>query len=96
MLQNWVTKRDQKFCGSSRIGRKRAALLQKLGVKIFGFADVKKRPNRQVNFIRIPEITQPEPWLLINFIVCRGVGQAIREHFSALGFLEEKDFILAA
>lgn len=83
-------------CGSSRIGRKRAALLQELGVEIFGFTDVKKRPNRQVNFIRIPEITQPEPWFLINFIARRGVGQAIRTHFSALGFEEGKDFILAA
>ncbi|MBW6498122.1 MAG: glycosyltransferase [Bacteroidales bacterium] len=83
-------------CGSSRIGRKRAAMLQELGVEIFGFTDVKKRPNRQVNFIRIPEITQPQPWFLINFIARRGVGQAIREHFSALGFVEGKDFILAA
>jgi len=83
-------------CGSSRIGRKRAAMLQELGVEVFGFTDVKKRPNRQVNFIRIPEITHPEPWFLINFIARRGVGKAIREHFTALGFEEGKDFILAA
>jgi len=83
-------------CGSSRIGRKRASMLQDFGVEIFGFTDVKKRPNRQVNFIRIPEITQPEPWFLINFIARRGFGQSIREHFSALGFVEGKDFILAA
>jgi hypothetical protein len=71
-------------------------MLQELGVEVFGFTDVKKRPNRQVNFIRIPEITQPEPRFLINFIARRVVGQAIRKHFTALGFIEGKDFILAA
>ncbi len=83
-------------CGSSRIGRKRAALLQELGVDIYGFTDVKKRPNRQVNFIRYTELTDPGPWFLINFIARRGVGQAIRDHFSCLGFREGIDFILAA
>jgi len=83
-------------CGSSRIGRKRAALLEELGVDIHGFTDVKKRPNRQVRFYRTSELTEPAPWFLINFIARRGVGQAIREHFMALGFREGVDFILAA
>ncbi len=83
-------------CGSSRIGRKRAALLQDHGVEIFGFTDVKKRPNRQVNFLRIDEITEPGPWFLVNFIARRGVGQAIRKHFAGLGFKEGIDFIMAA
>lgn len=83
-------------CGSSRIGRKRAAMLQDNGVPIYGFTDVKKRPNREVNFIRINDITEPGPWFLINFIARRGVGQAIRTHFEALGFREGVDFILAA
>lgn len=83
-------------CGSSRIGRKRAALLEELGVDIHGFTDVKKRPNRQVRFYRTSELTEPAPWFLVNFIARRGVGQAIREHFMALGFREGIDFILAA
>lgn len=83
-------------CGSSRIGRKRADLLKELGVNIFGFTDVKKRPNRQVNFVPYQQITEPEPWFLINFIGRRGVGEAIRKHFTALGFTEGKDLILAA
>ncbi len=83
-------------CGSSRIGRKRAALLQDHGVAIFGFTDVKKRPNRQVNFLRIDELTEPGPWFLVNFIARRGVGQAIRNHFEGLGFIEGRDFIMAA
>ncbi|MFP4064593.1 MAG: glycosyltransferase [Bacteroidales bacterium] len=83
-------------CGSSRIGRKRAALLEELGVDIHGFTDVKKRPNRQVRFYRTSELTEPAPWFLVNFIARRGVGQAIQEHFTALGFREGIDFILAA
>ncbi len=83
-------------CGSSRIGRKRADLLQQLGVDIFGFTDVRKRPNRQVNFIHIHELSDPGPWFLVNFIARRGVGQAIKEHFISAGFREGVDFILAA
>ncbi len=100
-LAKWISRNvsaDKKIivCGSSRIGRKRAAMLQGYGVNVFGFTDVKKRPNRQVNFIQINEITAPDPWFLINFIARRGVGQAIRQHFSAIGFVEGRDFILSA
>ncbi len=100
-LAKWINRNVPKnkkivVCGSSRIGRKRAALLQELGVDIYGFTDVKKRPNRQVNFFHLNEITGPGPWFLINFIARRGVGLAIRHHFSSLGFTEGKDFILAA
>jgi len=83
-------------CGSSRIGRKRAAMLSEQGVDVYGFTDVRKRPNREVRFIRLEEIREPGPWFLINFIARRGVGEAIRTHFTALGFREGKDFILAA
>lgn len=83
-------------CGSSRIGRKRAALLEELGVNISGFTDVKKRPNRQVAFWRISQLTEPQSYFLINFIARRGVGQQIRQHFTSLGFKEGRDFIMAA
>ncbi|MFN2396348.1 MAG: glycosyltransferase [Bacteroidales bacterium] len=82
-------------CGSSPNGRKRSALLQENGVVIFGFTDVKKRSIHKVRFIGIEEITEPEKWFLINVITSRGVGEAIRKHFSALGFKEGRDFILA-
>jgi hypothetical protein len=44
----------------------------------------------------IYDISETESWSLINFITQGGVGQAIRKHFSALGFIEGKNFILAA
>lgn len=95
LLRNVPSEKKIVVCGSSRNGRKRAALLKENGVEIFGFTDVKKRSNRQVNFISIEEITQPETWFLVNVINSRGVGEAIRKHFSALGFKEGRDFILA-
>ncbi len=100
-LAKWINRTvssDKKIivCGSSRIGRKRADLLKELGVDIYGFTDVKKRPNRQVNFIPYQQITDPNKWFLINFIGRRGVGEAIRKHFTELGFEEGRDLILAA
>ncbi len=100
-LSKWINRNvnaDKKIivCGSSRIGRKRAGMLEDHGVEVFGFTDVKKRPNRRVNFLRVNEITDPAPWFLINFIGRRGVGQAIRNHFTAIGFVEGRDFIMAA
>lgn len=83
-------------CGASKIGRKRGDLLQSLGVEVFGYTDVKERRNRQINFIPIDHLHNPAEWFLINFIGKRGVGEAIKKHFSALGFVEGKDFILGA
>lgn len=99
-LARWIRQhlpKEKKIvvCGSSRIGRKRAAMLEAEGVAIFGFTDVRKRPNREVNFIPIPALTDPKPWFLVNFIARRGVGVQIRTHFSSLGFVEGRDFILA-
>lgn len=81
--------------GSSRIGRKRAAMLEEGGVQVYGFTDVKKRPNRQVRFVPINQLTDPDSWFLVNFIARRGVGDSIRAHFTALGFVEGRDFVLA-
>lgn len=100
-LARWIQrnvspKKKIVVCGSSKIGRKRAQMLADQGVDIFGFTDVKKRPNRQVNFIPYQELSDPTEWFLINFIARRGVGDAIRNYFSAKGFREGTDFIMGA
>lgn len=84
------------ICGSSKIGRKRAALLSALGMSVYGFTDVVERRNRQIRFIPLKELLDPSPWLVLNFIGKRGVGEAIRRHFTALGFVMGRDFIPAA
>jgi len=81
------------ICGSSKIIRKRADLLAGFGVDIFAYTDVKPSRNRNINFIPYPQLTDPEKWLIINFISKRGVGKAIRTHFQKLGFADGRDFI---
>ncbi len=100
-LAKWILEtvpKDKKVvvCGSSKIGRKRADLLSEHGVEVYGFTDVKKRPNRQVRFIPYQTIHSPEPWFLVNFIAKRGVGESITNHFQQLGFITGRDFIMGA
>jgi len=83
-------------CGAGKIGRKRAELLQKHGIDIYGYTDVKNRRNRQIRFIPIDQIRDPEKWFVINFIGKRGVPEEISRHFSDLGFIEAIDFIHGA
>lgn len=100
-LARWLKKfvpKDKKIvvCGSSKTARRRAAMLSDKGVDVFGFTDVKKRHGLPVHFIPYEQIKEPGAWFLINLIATRGVGQQIRAFFSGRGFVEGKDFILAA
>ncbi len=99
-LTRWIKKEvhaSKKIivCGSSKICRKRAALLQKNGIEISGFTDVSLRRQKQADVIHYEELTKAEDWFLINFISKRGVGDAIRKYFTTKGFVEGIDFIMA-
>jgi glycosyltransferase involved in cell wall biosynthesis len=83
------------ICGGGRTARLRSELLAAQGVPIYAYTDVKKRILKEHRFIPLAELKQPGPWFLVNLISKRGVGSAIRAHFSKLGFQEERDFILA-
>lgn len=83
------------ICGGGRTGRLRGELLAAQGVSIYAYTDVKPRVLRQQRFLPLAGLQHPEPWFLVNMITKRGVGEAIRAHFSKLGFQEERDFILA-
>lgn len=82
-------------CGSSKICRKRAALLTEAGINIYGFTDVNPRRRKQADFVDYTLLSEPASWFLVNFISKRGVGESIRRHFTALGFKEGRGFILA-
>ncbi len=84
------------ICGSSKIVRKRADLLRKLGIDVFGYTDVKQVRNRSIHFIPLHRLIEPENRFIVNFISKRGVRESVRTHFMNLGFVEGKDFILAA
>ncbi|MFP4367745.1 MAG: hypothetical protein ACLFQA_11685, partial [Bacteroidales bacterium] len=82
-------------CGSSRNITRKAKILSDLGVKISGFTDI-ITPNRSdINFIPYGEITNPGKYFILNLISKRGVGNAIRDHFRALGFVEGINLLLA-
>ena len=82
-------------CGSSKNIIRKAEHLAALGIRIFGFTDVKPKSSPDLNIIPYQELTNPKKYFILNLISKRGVGQAIRRHFKKLGFTEGKDFLLA-
>lgn len=82
-------------CGSSKNIIRKAAHLEKLGVKIHAFTDVRKPANSQTLFIPYRELTDSRKYFILNLISKRGVGNAIRDHFTKLGFIEGRDMLLA-
>ncbi len=99
-LARWIETHVNKnkkivVCGSSSNARKKAEKLQNLGVKVFGYTDVKTNHSPEIRFIPYTQLTEAQPWFLINLISQRGVGEKIRNYFVNLGFEEGKDFILA-
>lgn len=81
-------------CGAGKLPRLRAKLLEAQGIEIYGYTDVKARQPDGIHFIPLPKLTVPAAWLLLCFISKRGVGEAVAQHFSALGFEEGKDFLI--
>lgn len=82
------------ICGAGKLPRLRAAMLEQYGIRIYGYTDVKMRQPDGIHFIPLPKLIVPEAWLLLCFISKRGVGTAVAQHFSALGFEEGKDFLI--
>jgi glycosyltransferase involved in cell wall biosynthesis len=83
-------------CGTGKDSRTRAALLEKNGVTVSAFTDVVHKQHTPYPFIPLSHITEPAPWLLINFISKRGVSAHIEHYLTSLGFEHMRDFILAA
>lgn len=83
-------------CGTGKDSRNRAALLEKNGIPVYAFTDVVNKQHTPYRFIPLSHITQPEPWLLINFISKRGVSAHIEHYLTSLAFEPMRDFILAA
>ncbi len=81
-------------CGAGKLPRLRATLLESHGIEIYGYTDVKMRQPDGIHFIPLPKLIVPEAWLLLCFISKRGVGEAVAQHFSALGFEAGKDFLI--
>ena len=48
-----------------------------------------------MNFFPHGEIKGPGDYLILNLISKRGVGKKVKDYYTALGFLEGTDLILA-
>lgn len=83
-------------CGTGKDSRSRAALLEKHGVTVHAFTDVVNKQHTPYRFVALNQITQPESWLLINFISKRGVSSHIEQYLTSLAFEPMRDFILGA
>jgi glycosyltransferase involved in cell wall biosynthesis len=99
-LASWLRRHvspDRKIvvCGASSTVRLRGALLEKEGISLYGYTDVKNRILRHDRFVPLVSITAPGRWFLINAISKRGVGEAVAAHFIGMGFREGVDFLRA-
>lgn len=94
LQQNVPSERKIIICGAGRLPRQRADLLRSFGIEIFGFTDVKMRKQEAIRFVPLSELVAPGDWFILSFISKRGVGEAIAQHFSALGFVNGQDFLI--
>lgn len=84
------------IAGAGKLPRSRAELLAGHGIELYGFTDVKTRQIPDTRFVPINMLTHPNAWFIVSFISKRGVGEEIRALLLSRGFVEGRDFILAA
>lgn len=100
-LAKWIKKnvdsrRKILICGTSKICRIRANLLESEGIEVYGFTDVRPRRLQNSLFVPAQQIQKKDCYFIINFISKRGVGQTIRKFLKSRGMIEGCDFLLAA
>ncbi len=84
------------IAGTSRLCRDRAKSLEKQGMSIHAFTDVRKRVVPGYRFIPHDDLPDPGEAIVISFISQRGTGDRIAEFLASRGLVEGNDFILAA
>ncbi|WCJ60008.1 glycosyltransferase family 2 protein [Fontisphaera persica] len=86
--------------GAGRVTRKRAAYLENHGLTITGYVDVdpaKCQPGRASHITVLPEqLPPPDKAFVAGYVANRGARQLIRQALRQRGFVEGKDFLMAA
>ncbi|MCX8156680.1 MAG: glycosyltransferase [Verrucomicrobiae bacterium] len=86
--------------GAGRVTRKRAAPLAQQGLNIAGHVDVdpaKCQPGRAAHVTILPhQLPPPEAAFVIGYVGNRGARPLIREALGQRGFVEGRDFLMAA
>lgn len=84
------------IAGTSGLCRDRATQLERQGLRINAFTDVKRREVPGYALIAHDELPPAGEALIISFISQRGTGDRIAGYLTSRGLVEGHDFILAA
>jgi hypothetical protein len=84
------------IAGTSGLCRERAARLEREGLRLHAFTDVRRREVPGYAFIPHDALPPRGEALIVSFISQRGTGDRIAAFLAARGLVEGEDFILAA
>lgn len=83
--------------GGGKYSKRKCELLEANGIRIHGFIDVVEKtgqsPKPVIHYTRIPPAGT---MFILSSVSNRGKHEEIRSHLLALGYQEEKDFVLSA
>jgi len=97
-----VSRREILIWGAGRPTRKRAALLERHGVKIAGFIDVDAKKQTSAlggtgrPVIAPQELSPPSKAFVLGYVSSRGARELIRGELRARGYVEGTDFLMCA
>ena len=84
------------LCGGRRLRKNAAQMLEKEGVKIAGYADVKQTDPGNKLFIHAEDIGKTREFYFISITGGRGKSGEMRRFFDSKGLQEYEDYIIAA
>lgn len=99
-LAEWLTNRGEKrpiaIWGAGRVSRKRAAFLEEAGIPISCYIDIIHQKTQVKNCIHFSELPAPSEIFVISYVARRGAGDKINDFLIKKGFVEGRDFLMAA
>ena len=82
--------------GASRISRRRARLLEKLGIKITAYIDTKKGRQIDKKIIYYENIDASGKYFILTYIKQMDAREQIIDYLSSKGYVEGEDFLLVS
>jgi glycosyltransferase involved in cell wall biosynthesis len=104
-LARWLARHNPRhpevvIRGAGKTAKQRAELLVAEGCRIVGYLDVDPRKRGRTAYgrpIHMPEdVAGPDFGFVVSYVGSRGAGDIIRAQLTARGYLEGRDFLLAA
>lgn len=104
-LARWLARHNPRHpelvvWGAGKTSRQRSAYLEAEGCRITGYVDINPKKEGRTAYgrpIHMPEaIVGPEFGFVVSYVGKRGAGELIRAQLVARGYVEGRDFLLAA